>query len=147
MRSISQIKELSENILTHTVRSNTRESPRYLFPIIILFNFCPDTRGVVVFTFFRLTCSVVLWGGRNPANKYQWHVLTVIQSHWVCLCSRHVCFPSLYYSGSRLLCRELSDAGPGLHALPTSKLLRFRFSGTPQRRRLDWACVLRSSQV
>ena len=33
----------------------------------------------------------------------------------------------------RLLCWELPDAGPGLHALPRSKPLRFRFSGTPQR--------------
>ena len=27
-------------------------------------------------------------------------------------------------------------------ALPRSKLLRFKFSGTPQRRRLGWACIL-----
>ena len=34
--------------------------------------FCPDTRGKVVdtfFFFFRLTCSVALWGGRDAANK------------------------------------------------------------------------------
>ena len=37
---------------------------------------------------------------------------------------------------------ELSKAGPGLCALPISKPLRFRFSGTPQRYRLGWACVL-----
>ena len=42
---------------------------------------------------------------------------------------------------------ELSKAGPGLCALPMSKLLRFRYSGTPQRRRLGWACVLCPSQV
>ena len=42
---------------------------------------------------------------------------------------------------------ELSKVGPGLHALPRSKPLRFRFSGTPQRRRLGWACVLCPSQV
>ena len=36
---------------------------------------------------------------------------------------------------SRRMCSEL-------HALPRPKLLRFRFSGTPQRRRLGWACVL-----
>ena len=35
----------------------------------------------------------------------------------------------------------LSKGGPGLRALPRSKPLRFRFSGTPQRRRLSWACV------
>ena len=89
----------------------------------------------------------MLWGGRNTANKYHWHVLTVIQPHCVCPCSQHVCFPSLHCSGPRLLCWELSDAGPGLHALPRSKLLRFRFSGTPQRHRLGWACVLCPSQV
>ena len=36
---------------------------------------------------FRLTCSAVLWGGRNTANKYHWcvgGVLTVYGPHWVC---------------------------------------------------------------
>ena len=35
----------------------------------------------------------------------------------------------------------------GLHAPPRSKPLRFRHSGSPQRCRLDWACVLCPSQV
>ena len=43
--------------------------------------------------------------------------------------------------------RELSEVGPGLCAFPRSKPLRFRFSGTPQRHRLSWACVLCPSQV
>ena len=42
---------------------------------------------------------------------------------------------------------KLSKAGPGLHAFPRSMLLRFRFSGTPQRHRLCWVCVLCPSQV
>ena len=42
---------------------------------------------------------------------------------------------------------ELSKAGPGLSALPRSKLLRFRFLGTPQRHRFSWACILCPSQV
>ena len=42
---------------------------------------------------------------------------------------------------------ELSKVGPGLHALPRSKPLRFRFSGTRQRHRLGWVCVLCPSQV
>ena len=71
----------------------------------------------------------------------------MFQPHWVCPHSRHVCFPSLQCSDSRLLCQELSEAGPGLHALPRSKPLRFRFSGTPQRHRFGWACVLHPSQV
>ena len=99
------------------------------FPLFILASVCfssvsnfrPDTRGAMVLTFFRLTCSVVLRGGRNTAKKYHWHVLTVIHPHRVCPHSQRVCFPSLHCSGSRLLCQELSDAGPGLHALPTSR--------------------------
>ena len=50
-------------------------------------------------------------------------------------------------SGSRLLSRELSEASPGLHAPPRSKPRRLRHSGSPQRRRLSWACVLCPSQV
>ena len=37
---------------------------------------------------FSLTCSAVLWGGRDTANKYcwlVWGVLTVDVPHWVCL--------------------------------------------------------------
>ena len=61
--------------------------------------------------------------------------------------SWRMCFPRLHFSVSRLLCREMSEAGPGLHVLPRSKPLRFRFSGTPQRCRLSWACVLCPSQL
>ena len=46
-----------------------------------------------------------------------------------------------------MLCWEPSTAGPGLLAPPGSKPLRFRHSGSPQRRRLSWACVLCPSQV
>ena len=44
---------------------------------------------------------------------------------------------------------ELSKVGPGLRALPRSMLLRFRFrfSGTPQRRRLSQTCILCPSEV
>ena len=43
--------------------------------------------------------------------------------------------------------KELSEAGPGSHALPRSKPLRFRYSSTPQRCRLSWACILCPSQI
>ena len=36
----------------------------------------------------------------------------------------------------------LQGAGPELRTLPRPKPLRFRFSGTPQKHRLGWACVL-----
>ena len=69
-------------------------------------NFHPDTGGEGG-RLFRLTCSLVLWGGRNTANKCHWRVwgvLPVSQAHWVCPCSRRVCFPSVHCSGSMLLC-------------------------------------------
>ena len=51
-------------------------------------------------------------------------------------------------SGSRLLCQELSEPGPGLHAPPRSKPLRFRHCSCPQRHRLDWPafCALPRSE-
>ena len=67
--------------------------------------------------------------------------------HWVCPRSWCVCFPNLHCLGSRLLWQELSEAGPGWYALPRSKLLMFRYLGTPQRCRLSWACGLCPSQV
>ena len=93
-----------------------------------------------------LTCSVVLWGGKNTADRYHWHVLSVSWPHWVCPHSRRVCFPCLHCLGSRLLCWELSEASPGLYALPRSKPLRFRYSDSPQRYRLSLACILCPSQ-
>ena len=43
--------------------------------------------------------------------------------------------------------RNHPEAGPGPHAPPRSKPLRFRHSGSPQRHRLSSACILCSSQV
>ena len=86
----------------------------------------------------------------NTANKYHWRlwgVLPVSWPHWVCPCSWCVRFPRLYFSGSGLLCKELSEMGPGFHALPWSKKLRFRFSDTPQRHRLGWASIFCPSLV
>ena len=55
--------------------------------------------------------------------------------------------PGPHCSGSRLLHREPSKASPGLPAPPRSEPLRFRHSGSPQRHRLGWACILCPSQV
>ena len=96
---------------------------------------------------FRLTCSVVLWGGRDTANKWHWHVFTVSRPHWVWPHSQHVCFPCLHCLGSRLFCPKLSEAVRELYVLPRSKPLRFRYSGSPQRCRLSWARVLYPSQI
>ena len=86
-------------------------------------------------------------GRCKQINAVPWRVLAVSQQHWACPRSWHVCPPCPHCSGCRLLCQEPSEAGPGLHAPPRSKPLRFRHSGSPQRRRLGWACVLCPSQV
>ena len=98
---------------------------------------------------FRLTCSVGLWGGRNTANKYCWHVwgvLTVYGPHWV--------FPSSLWpvlSGSTLLRVHGTLQGhypkcalhfvhfPGLNCTGSWVF----HEGTDP----DWLCVLSPSQV
>ena len=84
---------------------------------------------------FRLTCSVVLQGGRNPADKHHWHVwgvLAVPGPHWVCSCSRRVGFPGLHHSGSRLLCRGPVQSGPQAACPSQVPATQCRFSGPPQ---------------
>ena len=64
---------------------------------------------------FRLTCSVVLQGGRNTASKPHWcvgGVLAVSGSHWVYPRSRHVCLPRLHCLSSRLFCWGTVYGGP-----------------------------------
>ena len=46
-------------------------------------NFRPDTRGRRQ-SLFRLTCSVVLWGGKDTADKHRWCVWGVL-SVWATL--------------------------------------------------------------
>ena len=74
-------------------------------------------------------------------------MLTVSQTHWACPRSRRMSPPCPHCLGSRLHHWEPSEACPGLHGPPRSKPLRFRHSGSPQRCRLGWACVLCPSQV
>ena len=102
-------------------------------------NFCPDTRGEGCHL-FRLTCSVLLWGRRDTANKCHWPVwgfLAVDGPHWVChrpkwcvlpgstllrlhgapsgYCpKRTLCFmhfPGLSCSGSQVLCKDTDPDG------------------------------------
>ena len=79
---------------------------------------------------FRLTCSVVLWkGGTLPKNITgvcgecsQGLSHTGFAWLMVCVLSQSMLFR---------LQVALQGAGPGLRALPSSKPLRFRFSGRP----------------
>ena len=112
-------------------------------------NFCPDTRGWWWSLFKAHLFSRAV--GREGCCK-QISLASVGSARSVsatlgCPRLQRVCFPCVHRLGSRLLCWELSEAGPGLHAPPRSKPLRFRYSGSPQRCRLGWACVLCPSQV
>ena len=112
------------------------------------------TRGGKSGHLFKLTCSIVLPGARNPANKYHcsvWEVLAVSGTHWVCphtarvllwstllrlqvslqgnsLRRAMVCihFPGLSHSGSgsQVLHKGTDSGGPVFSALPRSKQLR-----------------------
>ena len=97
-----------------------------------------------------VTCSGVLRGGKNTADKHPWRVsgaLAVSGPRWVCP-AHSVCAAPVYTAqAAGCSAGELSEAGPGLRALPRSKPLTFRFLGTQQRQRLGWACVLCPSQV
>ena len=60
-------------------------------------------------------------------------MLAESQPHWACPHLWRVCPLYLHCSGSRFLCWEPSELGPGLHAPPRSKPLRFRHSSSPER--------------
>ena len=113
-------------------------SPLQVSPVS---NFRPDTRGPQR-RHKVAACSAVLWGGRSTASiTGECGERSQCLGHTGCVLSWSI--PTRL----QVALQGKSKAGPGLHALPRSKLLRLRFSGTPQRRRLGWACVLCPSQV
>ena len=64
---------------------------------------------------FSLTCLVVLWRGRDIANKYLqhvWRVLAVEGPHLVCHRPRRHVLSSPHCSGSRVLCKGTVPSGP-----------------------------------
>ena len=101
---------------------------------------CPGTKRAVVdnFFFFSFLGSLVQLrcGEGEMLQTNNTGVCSQCLSH-----SGSAPTHGAHRSGSRLLCPEPSEAGPGLHAPPRSKRLRLRHSGSPQRHRLGWACV------
>ena len=109
-------------------------------------DFCPDTRGRQ-WTRFGAHLVRHAVGREESCRQSHWRARAVSGPHWVCPAHGVRAFPVYTAQApSRLLCRELAKAGPGLRALG-SKPLRFRFSGPPHRRRLGWACVQCPSQA
>ena len=109
-------------------------------------NFCPDTRRqrwslVQAHLFSRAV-------GREEHCK-QISLACVGNAHSVLATLGLPLLTPCVLSQSILLRLQvaLQGMGPGLHAPPRSKPLMFRFSGTPQRHRLGWACILCPSQV
>ena len=100
---------------------------------------------------FRLTCSAVLWGLRDTANKYHWCVWGVLAGygpHWVCPSSR---WCLLNRSTLLRLQGALQEHCPkrALHFVhfPSLNCLVLGFLGTPQGHRLCSVRVLYLSQV
>ena len=97
---------------------------------------------------FSLTCSV---GREEHCKQISLACVGSARSVWTTLGLPQLTVACAFqvYTAQAPGCSagELSKVGPGLCALPRSKPLRFRFSGTPQRHRLSWACVLCPSQV
>ena len=99
---------------------------------------------------FRHTCSVVLCGGRNIANKYHWRVWGV-RGVWATLGLSLL--TACVFSRSTLLRLQVALQGNCLkQALGCVHFPGLSCSGSgswvpPQRHRLGWASVLCASQV
>ena len=108
-------------------------------------NFLPDKRGSKVVSYLgSLVQSCCEEGGTVQAN-----ITGVCEERSQCLShtgfatTHGVCASSVYTAQAPgCSAGELSKAGPGFCPFPRSKPLRIRFSGTPQRQRLGWACLL-----
>ena len=81
-----------------------------------------------------VSCLGSLWGGRGAADKCHWRVwrvLSVLATLGLSLLAWHMLSPSTLLR----LQAALQGAGPEFVHFPG-------LTGTPQRRRLGWACVL-----
>ena len=79
---------------------------------------------------FRLTCSVVLWGGRTMKTNITGMCGECSQSidHTGFSPAHDLCFPGLHYSGSRVLCRGTIQTRPCISCI--SPDLSFSVSGS-----------------
>jgi len=90
-------------------------------------------------------CVIVLWGGRDTANKSCWHVwevLAVYGPHWVCLSLRWRVLP-----GSTLLRLQGAQQGTVQSSFMHFPGLSCSGSWVLRKDRLSWACVLCPSGV
>ena len=97
----------------------------------------------------RLTCSVVLWGGRDTAKQIPLACVGNAHSGWTTLSlpqPKAACASWVYTARfPQCSARALSQVDPAFHALPRSKPLRFL--GALQGHRPRLAVVLCPSQV
>ena len=109
-------------------------------------DFCPDTRWVVVDTFLgSLVQSRCGEGGTLQTNNTG--VCSQCLSHTGCAPTHGVCaFPVCTTHALGCSAGNCLRLALGCMHLPGLSL-RFRHSGSPQRCRLGWACILCPSQV
>ena len=117
-----------------------------------MFDFHPQTKGMVVDTFFFIFKAHLFSRAVGREGRSKDITLACARSASATLglpmlMASVAALPCPHCSGASLLHWETSEAGCGLLAPPRSKTLRFRHSGSPQRRRLGWVCVLCPSQV
>ena len=113
-------------------------------------NFCPDKKKAKVVTYLgSLVQSCCGEGGTLQTNisgvcgecsQCLGHT-GFAPAHGVCA------FPVYAAQAPGCSAGKLSKVGPGLHILPRSKPLMFRFLCILQRHQLGWACILCPSQV
>ena len=107
--------------------------------------FHPDTRGRrwLLISAHLFSCVV---GRKGCCKQISLACVGSVRSVWTTLDLPQLKAPcaSWVYTAQAPGCSAgaLSKACHVFHALPRSKLLRFRFLGTPQGHRLGWACVL-----
>ena len=94
----------------------------------------PRLKGVCVVTYLHSLVQLCFGEGGTLQTNITGMCGECLQcmSHTGFAQAHGLCFLVLHCSGCGVLCRTLSKAGPGFHALLRSNPLGFRFSGTPQ---------------
>ena len=143
---------LTAELSIATVTSNDVPSVYFSFCLLAssVINFHPDIRG----RWWSLFLGLLVQSCCGEGGTLQTNITGVCGERSQCLGhtgfvpAHGVCAFRVYTAqASGCSAGELSKVGLGLYALPRSKLLRFSFSGTPQRHSLGWACALCPSQV
>ena len=152
LRELVMDREAWRAVIHGVAKSWTRlnDSDLIFLQVSPVSNFCPDTRGQRWSLIKAQLFSCVL-GRQEHCKQISLACVGSAHSLWTTLGLPHLMVACAFqvYTGQApgFPAEVLSKAGPAFLALSSSKLLRFRFSDTPQRHRLSWVCMLCPSQV